>query len=555
MPDGANKSVVSPSASANECLFLINADESTFLRLPFVKRHREATTSPVDSFTVTVALPLSYEKSKAAKYPLLILSSGQHFIGSAIELTRGLALSKEAGACIIVNHDDALLAEGDSGLQAAKIEKIIAWCRSRFRVKPGEVAILLSQHNAASISALMDTSRAVVDRIVIADANIESAKWVQQVAVLREGRPSIAWSTRKLALAMTSNGIAHHRLDEASDEGCVVPALIHGVRAFWSTGLLYGDEMMPLSRPWVSAVLSRAVPFISFLRKPFGESSNKGGEPSRYVFQSKILGRNFEIFVSLPASPPRSAAGYPAIVALDANSTWSTVMETAARMADANEIEDVVAIGIGVPRSEGDISFGLRRFEELSPPVDAAAWVNPLGRFFVSIFAMFGRNATKHFGLAPQFHQFLTQELLPTLTPILPIDPSRLHLVGHSAAGTYVAYEAAQADTPFKFFGALSPGVAISDSWMLKRDGGLAKSGNELDMLVTIGGDERSNAFNTLAGIPQSERYASEMKADALCNVEYLCLDGETHTSVFPRALALFLSRMFGHQTVKTDHA
>jgi predicted alpha/beta superfamily hydrolase len=229
-------------------------------------------------------------------------------------------------------------------------------------------------------------------------------------------------------------------------------------------------------------------------------------------------------------------------------------METAARMSSSGEIEDVITIGIGVPRAEGDISFGLRRFEELSPPVTESAFRNSLGRFFISIFAMFGKNARDHFGLAPQFHQFLSLELLPALMKWLSMDQSRLYLVGHSAAGTYVAYEAVQTGTPFKAFGAFSPGVSISDSWMLKPDGGLANSGNELDMLVTIGGDEKSNAFNALAGIPLSQRYVLEMKHNALRNVEYRCMEGETHTSVFSRALALFLSRMLGRQPVERTH-
>ncbi|MES2490679.1 MAG: alpha/beta hydrolase-fold protein [Pseudomonadota bacterium] len=554
MPYDANKPGVSLKADEGKCAFITNEVESTFLRLPFVKPYRETGVSRVDSFTVTVAIPLSYEKSKSKKYPVVILSSGPNFMGSAIEMMRGIAGTKEVEECIVIDHHDPLLSAEDAQLQAARVESIITWCRSKFRVKGGEVALLLTRHNAPSISALMSKVESLADRIIIADVALESSDWIKHCAVQRNERPRIAWSTRQNLSGSTLNGIAYNSIAETSDEGCVIPALIHGVRTFWSTGHAYGQEMMSLKAPLVSAMLTRAVPFIRIAKKLSGEGKQVVGASNRHVFRSEIMDRNFEIFVSLPAKPLEDGKVYPAVFALDANTTWSCVMETATRMSAANEIADVITIGIGVPRSEGDISFGLRRFEELSPPVTEAAFANPLGRFFLSIFAMFGKNARDHFGLAPKFHCFVSQELLPALASTLPMDFSRLYLVGHSAAGTYIGYEAAQATTPFKAFGAFSPGVAISDSWMLKRDGGLAKTGKARDILVTIGGDEKANAFNTLAGIPQSEQYASEVKGDIACSVEYICLDNETHSSVFPRTLALFLGRMFGNQQTGPRH-
>lgn len=551
MPYDTNQFGVSLKADESDCAFITNEVESTYLRLPFVKPYRETGALRADSFTVTVAVPLSYEKSKSKKYPVVVLSSGPNFMGSAIEMTRGIAATKEVEECIVIDHHDPLLSEEDSQLQAARLESIIAWCRSKFRVKSGEVALLLTKHNAPSVSLLMNKAGSPVDRIIIAGAEVESSAWN---VVPINGRPRATWSTRQSSSASTSNGIVYNRLDEASDEGCVIPALIHGVRTFWSTGHAYGQEMMSLKGPLVSAMLSRAVPFIRFAKKLSGQGSQLVGAPNRHVFRSEIMDRNFEIFVSLPSRPLSKGKTYPAVFALDANTTWSCVMETATRMSSTNEIADVITIGIGVPRAEGDISFGLRRFEELSPPVTEAAFANPLGRFFISIFAMFGRNVRDHFGLASEFHQFLSKELLPKLAQELPIDLSQLYLLGHSAAGTYIGYEAAQATTQFKAFGAFSPGVAISDNWMLKSDGGLAKTGKVRDILVTIGAEEKTNAFNTLAGIPQSEEYASKLKSDTSCSVEYLCLDDETHSSVFPRALALFLNRMFGNQQAGISH-
>ncbi|HSW14277.1 MAG TPA: alpha/beta hydrolase-fold protein, partial [Solimonas sp.] len=262
--------------------------------------------------------------------------------------------------------------------------------------------------------------------------------------------------------------------------------------------------------------------------------------------------RDFEIFVSLPRQL-RPGSNCAAVIALDANSTWSCVSEIATRMARAGEIDDVITVGIGTPRTEGDVAFGLRRFEELSPPAGEVAFQGDLGRFFLSIFATFGLDARKHFGLAPLFHRFLSEELLPMLLRTLPIDPARLCLVGHSAAGTYAAYEIAQPDSLFAGVAVLSPGVRISDDWMLKADGGLGGIAHRKQVFVAIGGAERDNAFNKLAGIPLSERYADALRQQgAGDNIDYACLDGETHTTAFARAYALFLARRFARTEEET---
>lgn len=339
-------------------------------------------------------------------------------------------------------------------------------------------------------------------------------------------------------------------MPEATPAAVVIPALLHGMRAFWGTGHAYGSEVMPLSQPLVAWALRRAIPVTRRLRHSATiETLNE----SRYVFRSRVMERDFEIFVSLPSRSRKRQHDYPAVVTLDANATWSTVSEIALRMAGAGEIEDVVMIGIGVPHEEGEAAFGLRRFEEFSPPAGEAAFGGGLGRVFESIFALFGQDVRQYFGRAPDFHRFLAEELMPELLRTLPLDPQRLCIAGHSAGGTFVGYERAQADSLFSSFFVSSPGVAISDSWMLKADGGL-RPGKAVrqNTIVTIGGEERNNAFNALAGIPLSEHYAQQLHALGGVQVEFHCLEGDSHTTVFPRAFALALSRQFAGE-VRSD--
>jgi len=307
---------------------------------------------------------------------------------------------------------------------------------------------------------------------------------------------------------------------------------------------------MPLARPLPARLMRTLRPLFRAVRGPL-QQHQPVAEGERFIVRSTILDRNFEVFVSLPPVTGAPRGRLPAVVALDGNSTFSNVSEITSRMVGAGEIEPVVVIGVGVPRTEGDMAFGLRRFEELSPPCAAAGFDNPLGRFFEAVFALFGLDVHANFGRAPQFHRFLCDELLPTLRRTLPIDPDRLCLVGHSAAGTYAGFSLAQPDSPFTSHVVLSPGVAISDTWMLAPGGGMSRRELGSTVFVAIGGEERDNRFNGLAGIPLADRYADELRVVSGAPVEFHCLEGETHTTLFPRAFAFALVQLFGQATAR----
>lgn len=536
------------AAPLDHCRFVIGTDDSARLRFPMVESHAVHGAGPADGFRLTVALPLSYRRHGRRRYPLLLLADGARMLGASIEMARVLVATKEAGECIVISHDDPWLARADAAVQAERIERILEWCRQRYRLQPGEVALFAAGRSLAAARELLRQRTAAVDRWILAGADAAGLPWPSG---LHRGRPRVAWSTNTEPAEAAPAGAAIKRLPEATSEGLAVPALCHGIRSFWGSGRAYGDDVMPLSRPLVERLLRTASPLIRRLRR---EPLAAAGSQNRHVLRSQIMDRDFEIFVSLPRGRPRVGGRYPAVLALDANSTWSCISEIAARMIDADEIEDLITVGIGVPRAEGEVAFGLRRFEEFSPPAEGA-FDGALGRFFLSIFSMFGRDARQHFGGAPLFHRFLCEELLPELLRSLPIDPDRLCLVGHSAGGTYAAYERAQPGTPFGAIGVLSPGVAISRDWMLRDDGGLALVPRSGELLVTMGGEERDNAFNRLAGIPQAQDYAEALRrrGQAGC-IDYACLEGETHTTVLARAYALLLARFHPRRTGNDPH-
>lgn len=515
----------------------ISLKQAATTRFAFVTTHEVPMPDGSPACRVTVALPVSYPKARRRRYPLVLMPEGEALLGSAIEMSRGLAMTREVRECIVVSMDAEPL---DAATQAARITRVAKWCRAHFRVERAQLALFVSERGLAAARSLF-SARAPVDRWIVAHADRLEALWLaprMAVTTLIEPAAVVLAEHRRA-------GTALKLMPEATPQGLVIPALVHGLRSFWGTGHAYGSELMPLSQPWVSRALCAARPLIRALRS-LGRAPLAVAEPDRYVLRSALMDRDFEIFVSLPRDFQPGRRHFPAIIALDANSTFSTVAETARRMAEAKEIDELIVIAVGVPRREGALAFGLRRFEELSPPCAAAGFDNPLGRFFEAVFSLFGRDVRAHFGRAPQLHAFLTRELLPQLMATLPLDPDRLCLIGHSAAGTYAGYSLAQADTPFSRHVLLSPGVAISDRWMLAQEGGLSHELSGTRAFVAIGSEERDNRFNQLAGIPLAAEYAEQLVTACEAAVDYHCLEGETHSSVFPRAVALALSRVFG---------
>jgi len=65
-------------------------------------------------------------------------------------------------------------------------------------------------------------------------------------------------------------------------------------------------------------------------------------------------------------------------------------------------------------------------------------------------------------------------------------------------------------------------------------------------VFLSLGGEERTNRFNVIAGIPETEAYASRLRARDDARVTFRELDGETHSSVFPRAVAQGLLAVYG---------
>ncbi|WP_428312327.1 alpha/beta hydrolase-fold protein [Hydrocarboniphaga sp.] len=501
-----------------------------------------------------VAMPAAYARKPRRSFPLVLTLDADGAIGSAIEIARLMTDTGEVRDSLVVG----LRVEQADRLDVPAFARFLAdtllpALRQRYRVADGAVALSDTALEGRAALLLLMQSPPGIDHYIVGNPDGVFAR------TLLDTTPAQARSTAKRSLSLSGAGAAPLDLaerigrafgsslrvnvqgfDSVSAAGAVVPALAFGLFKALPTGKEYAQGITVLGQPLLVRTLELLVPLLRrFAPAPAPRVD------TRYLWRAERMERDFEVFISLPPELVTDGSRrYPLLVALDANIEFATVAETAARLARAGQVQDLIVVGIGTPRAEGHVAFGYRRFEELSPPLGTYRLQDSLGRVFRALYAMRGREAAERLGRAPAFFDFITQDLLPALALKLPVDPERLGLLGHSAAGTFTGYALRQPHSPFRRYASISPGVAISGDWLLQqdwRDPQIPPS----QLVAVLGEAEKTNAFNLCAGIPNTEAFAARVALNPAIKVSTACFADETHSSVFPLACANALLTLY----------
>jgi len=244
--------------------------------------------------------------------------------------------------------------------------------------------------------------------------------------------------------------------------------------------------------------------------------------------------RDYAIRLHLPQGHP-PGSGHPLVWLLDTPTTWAPMQQALHGQGE----DGVVVIGIGWDQ-DGGVDQDLRRRDFTRPAR------RPAPR----------ETADHEGGDADAFLEFLTGTLQPHYLDALPVDPARQTLVGHSLSGLFVLHALMARPGSFQRYVAASPsiwwdgarilGEAEQADWTAARPARILVSVGSEEQVAgpekppEIEGDAAAALLGAQHMVDNAGAFADLLRARNVA-VELRVLEGETHTSVIPPAMAAAL--------------
>lgn len=239
--------------------------------------------------------------------------------------------------------------------------------------------------------------------------------------------------------------------------------------------------------------------------------------------------RSYRLLIGRPAgeAPP---GGFPVLYLLDGNGTFATAfqaMRLQSRRPDISAVEPMVIVGIAHDDgADGPFNVPLRYRDYTPASPDGAPKRKP------------GWPNVPRSGEAERFADFLIDEVRPAIADIIPIDPARQSLFGHSLGGLFALHVAATRPGAFRNLIAASPSVWWDDERVL----------GEIDRIGT--GDGKADAPAPRVLVLVGARETPDMRAGAMAATDHLArsplagleawfemADHADHITILPTAL------------------
>ena len=134
-----------------------------------------------------------------------------------------------------------------------------------------------------------------------------------------------------------------------------------------------------------------------------------------FVIEDGCNGGVYEISVALPFSYQNSHKTYPVLVVLNADLAFLTTVETTRTQSSANEISEILVVGISYPDKESSQVSQQQRIHDFTPVSfqNLKKSNNIFLKQLLDEFAKKGFVLETAFGGASNFLNFLTSDLIP----------------------------------------------------------------------------------------------------------------------------------------------
>ncbi|MGE0551825.1 MAG: alpha/beta hydrolase [Gemmatimonadales bacterium] len=263
-----------------------------------------------------------------------------------------------------------------------------------------------------------------------------------------------------------------------------------------------------------------------------------------HTLLSKQVGDSFRIQVLLPPMLPGERTRFPVLYMTDINGEFMAA--EALRMMMLGDVPRFIAVGIGYPGVTSLMQTLEIRARDLTPSVDTGAAGGGIGVPIAGALAP-GRTS----GGAPQFLEFIRQELIPFIDARYPTDPGDRGYWGDSLGGLFGCYILFTKPETFGRYIIGSPSLWWGNEAMLEVAKRFTETRHDLRARVFLGvgsleeSDPAGAPFRMVTNVHRLERLLRERGYPGLTLSTYLFPD-ESHTTVAMMNLIKGLVAVYG---------
>jgi predicted alpha/beta superfamily hydrolase len=197
------------------------------------------------------------------------------------------------------------------------------------------------------------------------------------------------------------------------------------------------------------------------------------------TIRAKNLQRDYQVFVSLPASYEKSGRSYPVVFVTDANYAFPVTRAIAARAGNhGKEIEEFILVGLSYARGDTP-TYSRRRDYTPAPTADRSVTSDMPGR-------------EPKFGEAEGYRRFITEEVFPFVAQRYRADMARKTLMAHSYGSLLGLDFLFNEPTAFENYVLGSPSLWFANKVMFERERAYAAKNRDLkaNVYFAVGGFE-----------------------------------------------------------------
>ena len=259
---------------------------------------------------------------------------------------------------------------------------------------------------------------------------------------------------------------------------------------------------------------------------------------------SDFVGQDIELSISLPRSYKNTDKSYPVIFLLDSYRAFPIVKGLTDALSWPNpNIQEVIVVGIGYGGTgqEAALNWVVGRTRDLTPVINKIreeSYENRLKRGG-------GIDIDIETGGAPQFIDFIANELFPFIESNYRVDKKHRMLSGYSAGGLFGLYVLFHSPDMFSKYFIGSPSItSFQDSVTFEYESTYAHSHTDLpvDVFMTVGQLEEENfkSMTRISNLMYSRNYEN-------LNLRTMVFENENHYTCYSVAITRGLIELFGN--------